>query len=71
VPFVLAAAAGEDTAQIFVELGVIVVVLALLARFADRLGFSPIPLYLVVGLAFGPESFLPIAFSEEFVEVGA
>jgi monovalent cation:H+ antiporter-2, CPA2 family len=71
MPPLLAAAAGEDTAQVFVELGVIVVALALLARFADRLGFSPIPLYLLVGLAFGPEGILPIAFSEEFVEIGA
>jgi CPA2 family monovalent cation:H+ antiporter-2 len=71
MPLVLGAAAGEDTAQIFVELGVIVIALALLARFADRLGFSPIPLYLLVGLAFGPDGVLPIAFSEEFVEIGA
>jgi monovalent cation:H+ antiporter-2, CPA2 family len=71
VPLLLAAAAGTATAEIFVELGVVVVVLALLARFADRLGFSPIPLYLLVGLVFGPEGLLPITFSDEFVEVGA
>jgi monovalent cation:H+ antiporter-2, CPA2 family len=71
VPLVLAAAAGEETAQIFVELGVVVVVLALLARFADRLGFSPIPLYLLVGLVFGPEGVLPIEFNEGFIEIGA
>jgi CPA2 family monovalent cation:H+ antiporter-2 len=71
VPLLLAAAAGEDTAQVFVELGAIVVALALLARLADRFGFSPIPLYLLVGLAFGEGGVLPLAFSEEFIQVGA
>ena len=36
-----------------IELGGVVLMLAILARLAQRLGFSPIPLYLLAGLAFG------------------
>jgi CPA2 family monovalent cation:H+ antiporter-2 len=68
---VVAATAGEGTAQVFVELGIIVAVLAVLARGADRVGFSPIPLYLLVGLAFGDGGILPLSFSEDFIQVGA
>jgi CPA2 family monovalent cation:H+ antiporter-2 len=71
---VLAAAAGTQGASVavlFIELGAIVVGLALLARLAHRVGLSPIPLYLIAGLAFGEGGLLPLAFSEEFVAVGA
>jgi monovalent cation:H+ antiporter-2, CPA2 family len=37
-------------AQVFLELGALLIVLALLARLAARTGFSPIPLYLLAGL---------------------
>jgi monovalent cation:H+ antiporter-2, CPA2 family len=65
------AAAGEEIALLFIELGVVVVGLALLARIANRVGFSPIPLYLLAGLAFGSGGLLPIELSAEFIEVGA
>lgn len=45
--------------------------LALLARFAGRIGFSPIPLYLLAGLAFGRGGILPLVTSEGFIETGA
>jgi monovalent cation:H+ antiporter-2, CPA2 family len=67
----LAAAASEDTAYAFVELGIIVLVLALLARGATRIGFSPIPLYLLVGLLLGDQAIVPLVFSEDFVQLGA
>ncbi len=70
----LAAAAGAQGASVavlFIELGAIVVGLALLARLAHRAGFSPIPLYLIAGLAFGDGGLLPLAVSESFVGVGA
>ncbi|WP_370326652.1 cation:proton antiporter [Euzebya sp.] len=68
-----AAAVGEsgEMTLIFVELGAIFVVLALLARLAHRWGISPIPFYLVAGLAFGEGGVVPLEVSEEFVEVGA
>ncbi len=45
--------------------------LALLSRLAVRFGFSPIPLYLLGGLAFGRGGIVPLVTSEEFIEVGA
>lgn len=65
------AATGEDLAQVFIELGAIVLVLALVARLAHRVGLSPIPFYLLVGLAFGTGGLLPLSVTEEFVEIGA
>jgi monovalent cation:H+ antiporter-2, CPA2 family len=71
VSFPVLAAAGEEIALLFIELGIVVLGLALLARIANRVGFSPIPLYLVAGLAFGSGGLLPIELSAEFIEVGA
>ncbi len=62
---------GYDVSQIFVELGLVIVGLAVLARFANRIGFSAIPIYLLVGLAFGNGGLLPLKFSEDFTHVGA
>jgi CPA2 family monovalent cation:H+ antiporter-2 len=45
--------------------------LGLLGRFAGRLQLSPIPLYLLAGLAFGEGGLLPMGASEEFVALGA
>jgi monovalent cation:H+ antiporter-2, CPA2 family len=55
----------------FVELGLTVVGLALLARLANRWGFSAIPLYLIAGLAFGKGGLAPLSLSEGFVRTGA
>jgi monovalent cation:H+ antiporter-2, CPA2 family len=55
----------------FIELGAVVVGLAVLARLASRLGFSAIPLYLLAGLAFGNGGLVPLHFSEDFVHGGA
>lgn len=56
---------------ILLELGAIVLGLAVFARLATRFGLSPIPLYLLAGLAFGRGGLLPVVTAEEFVEVGA
>jgi monovalent cation:H+ antiporter-2, CPA2 family len=61
----------HDTSQILIELGVAIVGLALLARFASRLGFSAIPLYLLAGLAFGNGGLVPLGVSENFIHIGA
>ncbi len=45
--------------------------LGFLARVAGRFGVSPIPLYLLAGLAFGDGGLVPIVTSEGFIEVGA
>ena len=61
----------DHGALLLVELGAVVLALGVLARIAGRLGISPIPLYLVGGLALGEGGLVPLVTSEEFIEVGA
>ena len=49
----LLAAAGGDAALAFIELGVVAIGLAVLARLAGRWGITAIPFYLLAGLAVG------------------
>src|SRR6478672_4517461 len=63
--------APADASMLFIELGSAIVGLALLARFANRWGFSAIPLYLIAGLAFGNGGLAPLHLSENFVHIGA
>jgi monovalent cation:H+ antiporter-2, CPA2 family len=56
---------------LLLELGAIIVGLALLARLGGRFGFSPIPLYLLAGLAFGQGGLVPVVTAQEFIEIGA
>lgn len=63
--------AGNELSLVFIELGLAVIGLALLARLASRWGFSAIPLYLLAGLSFGNGGLLPLNFSEEFIHLGA
>jgi monovalent cation:H+ antiporter-2, CPA2 family len=53
------------------ELGAIVLGLAVFARLAVSVGLSPIPLYLLAGLAFGEGGLVPVVTADEFIEVGA
>src|SRR5918997_326194 len=53
------------------EFGAIVLALGLLAAVAARFSISPIPLYLIAGLAFGQGGVVTLATSEEFVRTGA
>jgi CPA2 family monovalent cation:H+ antiporter-2 len=57
--------------SILVELGAVILGLGLLAALASRFGVSPIPLYLLAGLAFGRGGVLPLATSEQFISTGA
>lgn len=61
----------SDTALIFLELGGVLSLLAVMARVAARLTISPIPLYLAAGLLLGDGGLLPLVPSEGFVEIGA
>ena len=54
-----------------IELGGVVLLLAILARVAVRFGFSPIPLYLLAGLAFGQGGVVPLVTADEFIAAGA
>jgi len=62
---------ASDVSLVFLELGAAVVGLAVLARVANRWGFSAIPLYLIAGLAFGNGGLAPLKVSAEFIHVGA
>src|SRR4051812_10346288 len=65
------AAPGHDFARLFIELGLLAVGLALLARAGTRWGFSSISLFLVAGLAFGKGGFAPLNLSRDFIQLGA
>ena len=62
---------SHEPAFLFIELGLVIVGLAVLARLASRWGFSAIPLYLLAGLAFGHGGLAPLRLSEHFVRAGA
>jgi CPA2 family monovalent cation:H+ antiporter-2 len=58
-------------AGFLIELGGVVLLLAILARVAHRFAFSPIPLYLLAGLAFGQGGVIRLFTADEFIEAGA
>lgn len=62
---------NHDFSLLFIELGLAIVGLAVLARIANRFGFSSIPLYLLAGLAFGNGGLAPLPLSENFIRIGA
>jgi len=60
-----------DLSRVLIELGLVVIGLAILARIASRWGFSAIPLYLLAGLAFGNGGLSPLKVSAGFIHIGA
>ncbi len=62
---------GEHLSALFVELGLIIAGLAILARLAKRYGISAIPFYLLAGLAFGKGGLTPLHVSEQFTRIGS
>ncbi|MER8155290.1 cation:proton antiporter [Streptomyces sp. NPDC094472] len=61
----------HSSSVFLIEFGAVILGLGLLGRLAGRFQFSPIPLYLLAGLAFGEGGLLPLGTSEEFVATGA
>jgi CPA2 family monovalent cation:H+ antiporter-2 len=61
----------STSALLLLELGGVILALGVLARLAGRLGISPIPLYLLGGLAFGDGGLFPLITSQDFVDTGA
>ena len=61
----------HSTSQLLIELGGVITALGLLTALSARVGISPIPLYLLAGLAFGKGGILPLATSQEFISTGA
>jgi CPA2 family monovalent cation:H+ antiporter-2 len=60
-----------DTAALLLELGGVLLGLGICSQLSRRLGLSPIPLYLLAGLAFGQGGLLPLVTTQEFIQVGA
>jgi CPA2 family monovalent cation:H+ antiporter-2 len=60
-----------DNRFLLVELGAVLVGVAVLARIAGRLRVPAIPLYLLAGLAFGRGGIVPLVTTGEFIEIGA
>jgi CPA2 family monovalent cation:H+ antiporter-2 len=56
---------------LLLELGVILTVLTILGTLARRFALSPIPLYLLAGLALGNGGIAPVPAAGEFVSTGA
>jgi len=61
----------HNTSVLLIEVGALLLGLSLLGRLAIRAGISPIPLYLLAGLAFGRGGALPLSASADFVAVGS
>lgn len=61
----------HETTTLLVEVGALLFLLGLLGRLSRRIGLSPIPLYLLAGLAVGHGGLLKMHASEEFFAVGA
>lgn len=59
-----------ELGQLFLELGGVIMLLALVGRAAGRLGITPIPLYLLAGIGLG--AFMSLGNApEEFIHTGA
>ena len=67
----LLAAAGDDVAIAFIEVGAVALVLAALARLASRLEIPAIPFYLIAGLTVGEGGIVRLDVSEEFISLTA
>lgn len=59
------------TAALLIELGAVIFGLGLVGRLAGRLGISPVPLYLLAGLAFGAGGVIPLNAPEEFLDAAS
>jgi K+:H+ antiporter subunit KhtU len=64
-------ATAHDVSVLFIELGLAIIGLAVIARLASRWGFSAIPLYLLAGLAFGKGGLAPLSLSRDIIHIGA
>jgi len=62
---------AHDFSRLLIETGLVVLLLALLARIASHWSLSAIPLYLIAGLAFGEGGLAPLSFTAGFIHLGA
>lgn len=66
-----ASAESHHAAVVLIELGVILLVLAVLGRLAARIGIPSVPLYLLAGVVMGEGGVFKVDAGEEFLSVGA
>jgi CPA2 family monovalent cation:H+ antiporter-2 len=64
-------AGAFDLSLVLIELGAVVVGLAILTRVANRFALSAIPLYLLAGLALGKGGLVPLTLGEDVVQTGS
>ncbi|NTV39248.1 MAG: cation:proton antiporter [Demequinaceae bacterium] len=70
-PLAVVAAEPGHAAVVLIELGVIFLLLAVLGRFAARIGIPSVPLYLLAGLVIGDGGLFRVDAGEEFLAIGA
>ncbi len=63
--------AASTVSTILIELGAVLLVLAVCGRLAARIGLPSIPLYLLAGLLLGEGSPIALQASSEFIRIGA
>jgi len=63
--------ASGGTSDVFIELGLVLLILAVVGRAARRIGVPSIPLYLIAGLAMGEGGLIPLEASDDFIRIGA
>jgi monovalent cation:H+ antiporter-2, CPA2 family len=68
---ILQAASSPETSAQLAEIGAALLVLGLVAFLANKIKFSVVPLYLLIGLTLGNGGFIPLSLSEEFLVTGA
>jgi CPA2 family monovalent cation:H+ antiporter-2 len=68
---VILAAGSSEAALAFIEIGALILGLALLSRVAGRLGITAVPLYLIAGLALGDGGVAELDVSEGFISLAA
>ena len=65
------AAGSSEAALAFIEIGAVVLGLAVLARVAGRFGLTAVPLYLLAGLTLGEGGVVQLDVSEDFIAIAA
>jgi CPA2 family monovalent cation:H+ antiporter-2 len=65
------AAGSSEAALAFIELGALILGLAVLSRLAGRLGITAVPFFLLAGLLLGEGGFVQLDVSESFIEIAA
>lgn len=71
--FSILQASGQspENSMLLAEIGAALLVLGIVAFIANKLKFSVVPLYLLIGLAIGEGGVVPLSLSEEFLNTGA